>query len=67
MDGIFFVEPQRSRIGAHKAAREDLVGQLGEISLFERFDEIRANPGLRGHLIDRQAFRLTHLPKKFTH
>ena len=43
-----------------------MIGQFGEIPLFERLDKIRPDAGLGGDLIDRQAFRLANLPKKFT-
>src|SRR5437867_7088118 len=67
MHGIFFIQPQGPRVGSHEASRKDLIRKFGKISLFQRFHEIRADAGLRRHVIDRQPFGLTDLFEKFAY
>ena len=63
MDGVFFVQSKRPGIGSDKAAGKYLIRQLGKIAIFEGLHKIGADPGFGRHLINRQTFGLTNLPK----
>ena len=51
MDGVFFIQSQRTCIGSNKPSGKDLIGQFGKIAFFECLHEIRADPCLRGYFL----------------
>ena len=67
MHGILFIQSQGPRVGSHEASRKNLIRKFSKISLFQRFDVIRADASLRRHVIDRQPFGLTDLFEKLAY
>ncbi len=65
MDRIVFIEPERPGIGPDKASRKHLIGQLGEVPIFQRLHKIRSNSRLGRDFVDGEPLGLSHLPEKF--
>ncbi len=53
VNGIFFIQPKRPRIGPHEPTGEDLIRQFGEVALLKCLDEVRPDAGLRSDFVDR--------------
>ncbi len=66
MDGVFFIKPQRTRIGPDEATGEHLIRKFGEVALFQRFDEVRSNSRLGSHLVDGKSLGFPNLFEKFS-
>jgi hypothetical protein len=61
---VLLVQPQRTGIGSDESSRKHLIGQLGEVALFQRLDKVGADAGLGCDFVDRQTFGLPHLLEK---
>src|SRR4029077_16233207 len=66
VDRIVFIEPEGSGIGPDKASRKHLIGQLGEVPIFQRLHKISSNSRLGCDFVDGEPLGLSHLLEKFS-
>jgi hypothetical protein len=65
VDRILFIEAEGPGIRSDKASRKNLIGQLGEVPIFQRLHKISSNSRLGCDLVDGEPLSLSDLPEKF--
>src|SRR5207253_10249230 len=65
VDRIVVIESEGPGIGPDKASCKHVIGQLGEVPIFQRLHKISSNSRLGCDFVDGEPLGLPHLFKKF--